>query len=432
MVAGWGKASQEPKGAALIVLEGPGKGAEFPIAGTVTIGRTQDNTLVRVERGVSRRHCTIKDEGGVYTLEDMKSANGTLVNEKKAEGLEVLRHGDRIVIGETTFLFHWPEGHVDAGLSTSPGVGAMSDSTQPGGGRDGKPAAAGPAAGRLRRLLRKPLVLVALALVALLAVAGLAKLLLGGDTPLGPSDLSDEPIRYSESTDFLHQAFGYGNNDDAHWDKAIIDFEYLRGRVTLRYSAWGIDDTAELEIRLNGTKVASAPPTQEYRHEIELELPREGLHDGLNRLEFDSTRNPPGDDPWEIGYVRIVNEPLLPPNPEAAQAQYQQGLRFYEDREVDPANRFHALEKFRLTRALLDQATPRPPTYDEATAMMQRVSEELNELFELGRFSAERAYRFDDIVQARGYLQRTLRYFPDQDDIRREQLSRALEALEEQ
>ena len=263
-------------------------------------------------------------------------------------------------------------------------------------------------------------------------LGGVIKLLLGGETPLGPSDLSDEPIRYSESVDFLHQAFGYGNNDDAHPDKVIIDFEYLRGRVTVRYSAWGIDESGELEIKLNGTKVGAAPSTQEYRHEIALELPRGGLRDGINRLEFDSTRNPPGDDPWEVGYVRIVHEPLLPPNPEAAQAQYQQGLRFYEDREVDPANRYHALEKFRITRNLLEQAEPRPPMYDEASAMMERVSEELNELFELGRFSAERAYRFDDLEQARGYLHRTLRYFPDQDDIRREQLSRALEALEEQ
>jgi pSer/pThr/pTyr-binding forkhead associated (FHA) protein len=427
----WGKASQEPKGAVLIVLEGPDKGAEFPIAGEMTIGRTQDNSLVRVERGVSRRHCSIRDEGGVYTLED-KSANGTIINEKKAVGLEVLRHGDRVVIGESTFLFHWPEGHVEAGLSTSPGVGSMSESTQPGGGAGGAEKKASAGQGGLRRLLRKPLVLVALAVVALIVVALAAKVLCTGADPLGPQDLSEEPVRYSESNDFLHQAFGLGNNDDAHPDKAIIDFEYLKGRVTLRYSAWGVDESGEIQILLNGAKVGAAPVTQEYRHEIQLELPRDALHDGVNRLEFDSTRNPPGDEPWEIGYVRIVHEPFLPSNPEAAQAQYQQGLRFYEDREVDPANRFHALEKFRMTRNLLEQAQPRPPMYDEASAMMERVSEELNELFELGRFSAERAYRFDDVDEARGYLQRTLRYFPDQDDIRREQLSRALEALEGQ
>lgn len=421
----WGK-KKEPVAAALIVLEGQDKGAEFPIADEMTIGRTQENSLVRLERGVSRRHCSIRDEGGVYTIEDAGSANGTIVNEKKAEGLEVLRHGDRIVIGETTYLFHWPEGHIDSGLSTSPGLGRMSDDTQPGGDGTGEHK------DEKKPLLRRPPVLIAIALVLLVLIFGAIKFLFGGQEALGPSDLSDEPTRYSESMEFRMTAFGLGEHDTSHPDKAIVHFDYLKGRVTLRYSAWGIDQSGEVTVALNGTKIADVPTTQEYRHELMLELPAEHLQDGVNELVFDNTRNPPDDDPWEVGYIRIVHEPLLPPNPEVAQAQYQQGLRFYEDREVDPANRFHAFEKFRMTRSLLAQADPRPPMYDEATAMMERVMEELQEIFELGRFSAERSYRFGDVEEARGYLRRTLRYFPNPDDVRREQLSRALESLEDQ
>jgi hypothetical protein len=61
--------------------------------------------------------------------------------------------------------------------------------------------------------------------------------------------------------------------------------------------------------------------------------------------------------------------------------------------------------------------------------MMERIMAELQDLFELGRFSAERAYRFGDEERARSYLRRTIRYFPEPDDVRREQLQRALDAL---
>lgn len=424
----WGKnkSSQGNLTAALIVLEGPDKGEEFPIAGELSIGRTQDNSLVRIERGVSRRHCTIRDEGGVYTLEDLKSANGTLINEKSVEELEVLRHGDRIVIGETTYLFHWPEGHVETGLTTSPGLAMTSDDTQPGG--KGAERAA-----RIKALIRRPIVMVALAIAALLLIGGMVKVLFCGTEVIGgPDNLSDVPVRYSETMEFRRTAFGLGNNDNARPDKAIIEFEYLKGHVTLRYSAWGIDETGEVVIRLNDKQIGDVPATQEYRHELRLELPPELVHDGTNQIEFDNTKNPPASDPWEVGYLRIVHEPFLPPNPEAAREQYQQGLRFYEDREVDPANRYRAFEKFRMTRNLLEKADPRPPMYDEASAMMDRVSEELHEIFELGRFSAERSYRFEDIEEARGYLRRTLRYFPDQDDVRHDELAGPLQALEDQ
>jgi len=422
---GRGKKGAEPAGAVLIVLQGPDKGEEFPVVGEVTLGRTQDNTLVRIDRGVSRRHCAIKDEGGVFTVEDRGSANGTIVNDRKIEGLEVLRHGDRIVVGETTFLFHWPGGQSEKGLTTAPGVAPASvEETQPG----GRPPKDIP--GGKRKVPRKLLMLAGAAVLALVLIGVVVKLLVGPGQALGPSDRSDEPTRYSDASEFRMTAFGLGEHDDAHVDKALILFDYLKGRATLRYSAWGIGEPGEVVIRLNGKQVGAAPPTEDYRHEIYLELPRDALRDGENELEFDNTKNPPEEDPWEVGFIRIVQEPLLPPNPEEAQAQYQLALRLYEDREVDPANRYRALEKLALVRDLLEQATPRPPLHGEATAMMEQIMGELQEIFELGRFSAERAYRFEDAEQARGYLQRTLRYFPSPDDVRREQLMSALEALE--
>jgi hypothetical protein len=138
--------------------------------------------------------------------------------------------------------------------------------------------------------------------------------------------------------EFRRTAFGLGEFDDSHPEKAIITFEYMKGMATLRYSAWGVGESGEVVIKLNGTQIDSVPLTQEYRHEILVELPREHLREGVNELEFDSLRNPPEEDPWEVAYVRIVQEPLLPSNPDEALNQHYLGLRLYEDRELDPAN----------------------------------------------------------------------------------------------
>lgn len=426
MASRWGKKKKASDGgAALIVLEGPDKGSEFALAGTTTVGRTQDNTFVRLDRGVSRRHVILRDEGGVLTIEDLGSANGTLVNDKKVEGLEVLRHGDRILIGETTFLLHWPETHVESGLATSPGLGKMDDDTQP-----GELSKAGEKKKGLKGVSkRKRLIIAGGGVVGLVLFFGLLSVVCSGGETFVSSDQSSVPVQYSDASSFLYSAFGYGPHDDVHPDKAIIMFQWEKGRMTLRYSAWDVDQTGEVVILVNGNQVGDVPTTQEFRHEVLFEIPHEALQPGENELIFDNTLSPPDEEPWEVGYVRLVNEPYLPPNQDEAQVFYQQALRLYEDREVDPANRFRAFQKLRRVRDLLEKAEPRPPLYDETNALSGRIVVELQDIYELGRFSAERAFRFGDADQAHGFLTRTIAFFPEHDDIRREQLSGALEAL---
>jgi hypothetical protein len=409
------------------VLEGPDKGREYPIEGELTIGRTQDNGLVRIERGMSRRHCTIRNEGGVYTVQDLDSANGTFLNDQRLEDLQVLRHGDRIQLGETTFLFDWPEGAVESGISTSPGH-QRPQASPAASGKDKQPAA---------RRRRPGGLAVALTVVFVLIVAcgtvGAYLLFAEADDSTATYESLDRsavPVEYSDSVDFRHTAFGLGDHDNSRPDKLIITFPRRKGRPVVHYSAWGVDEIGEVVVRLNGVEIQKVPASVEYRHEITLPLPEAQLKAGANELIFDNTHNPPDADPWEVAYIRIVHQPLLPPDEGLGQEHYRRGVRLYEDREVDPANRFRALEEFQRARSYLEQADPQPAIYHEAGAMAQRVSEELQQIFDLGRFSAERAYRFGDADESRRYLRRTLRYFPDPDDVRRNELSQALRTLE--
>jgi adenylate cyclase len=75
----------------------------------VEIGRGQDNSLCLVSQAVSRRHALIRRRAdGTVSLIDLGSRNGTELNGRRIEGEEELQDGDRIQIGEYSFVFRSP------------------------------------------------------------------------------------------------------------------------------------------------------------------------------------------------------------------------------------------------------------------------------------------------------------------------------------
>ena len=75
--------------------------------GVVTIGRALDNRLVVNNPIASSHHAQIRPEGDGYRLSDLGSTNGTFVNEQPVNPHfpYLLRAGDRIRIGDMTFLY---------------------------------------------------------------------------------------------------------------------------------------------------------------------------------------------------------------------------------------------------------------------------------------------------------------------------------------
>jgi transcriptional regulator with GAF, ATPase, and Fis domain len=95
----------------LLGLSGPLKGAAFPLpVGEVSIGRDSSNQLWAADPALSRRHCLlVSDGGGQFSIRDLKSRNGTLVNGVPVEQQQI-RHGDQIFIGDSVLIFLIEEG----------------------------------------------------------------------------------------------------------------------------------------------------------------------------------------------------------------------------------------------------------------------------------------------------------------------------------
>jgi two-component system, cell cycle response regulator len=98
------RAQSQRDRAHLIVLAGNSLGRMFRLDQPETfIGRATDATIRIEDDGVSRRHAKIVQHDGEVWVEDMKSANGTLVNGQRIER-GMLQDGDKIQMGSTTIL----------------------------------------------------------------------------------------------------------------------------------------------------------------------------------------------------------------------------------------------------------------------------------------------------------------------------------------
>lgn len=87
----------------LILQRGGKKLLRWPIdEGSITVGRSSDNTVVLLDPEISRHHCRLEWKEGVLVVTD-RSSNGTLVNgELRREA--VIAAGDRMAVGPWTLL----------------------------------------------------------------------------------------------------------------------------------------------------------------------------------------------------------------------------------------------------------------------------------------------------------------------------------------
>ena len=92
--------------ACLVVIHGENIGHKYDLDAdkVLTIGRARSNDICVNHRSVSRNHVEVQvDERGAQ-IRDLRSTNGTLVNDQ-AIGTTYLHDGDRIKVGRTVFKF---------------------------------------------------------------------------------------------------------------------------------------------------------------------------------------------------------------------------------------------------------------------------------------------------------------------------------------
>jgi HD-GYP domain-containing protein (c-di-GMP phosphodiesterase class II)/pSer/pThr/pTyr-binding forkhead associated (FHA) protein len=88
------------------IRNGPQKGKIVPVSieQPVRIGREHLAAIQVLDKGVSREHAEIYRVGEMIFIRDLKSRNGTFVNDERV-GEELLRQGDVIRVGSTQLLF---------------------------------------------------------------------------------------------------------------------------------------------------------------------------------------------------------------------------------------------------------------------------------------------------------------------------------------
>jgi hypothetical protein len=90
----------------IVPIQGPQKGELFALQPKTVIGKDPASCTIVLQDGfMSSNHAEIKAEGGIWVLKDLKSTNGTFVNDKKVETQHELVDNDVVTFGKCTVKF---------------------------------------------------------------------------------------------------------------------------------------------------------------------------------------------------------------------------------------------------------------------------------------------------------------------------------------
>ena len=90
----------------LLVTAGASAGQVFNLSleSVTSIGRAKANDIVLEDVAISSQHCRVRPENGSFVVHDLKSTNGTFLNERRITR-SPLTSGDMLKVGETSLQF---------------------------------------------------------------------------------------------------------------------------------------------------------------------------------------------------------------------------------------------------------------------------------------------------------------------------------------
>ncbi len=89
----------------LVALNGAHKGEDFRLrVGKNVLGSAADCEVVLTDKKISRKHATVRFEGGEFQVADLDSSNGTFVNDEKVQKHDLIDN-DIIKLGDIEFEF---------------------------------------------------------------------------------------------------------------------------------------------------------------------------------------------------------------------------------------------------------------------------------------------------------------------------------------
>ena len=262
--------------------------------------------------------------------------------------------------------------------------------------------------------------LVGLGLVSALGLMGVAYwMVLGGEAQVArgpePATLSSRPIEDS---------FGLG--EGVTWerpDQKVFEWEYTAATRTLaiiHFQAQGISE-GEVLVTVNGVDVGKVPADTLASQDrvLEVMVPAQLLKKGeMNRIVFDNTKNPPGEDSWRVWnlWLEKVMLPEIPPEQlvEEARKAYSRGRKNMEMAAVGARNRYESWKSFREAWLMLEaHPEPKPDLYFESRERVKEAQKELDRVCARLMLEVEGYANQNNWQAASGTLDHIREYFPD-------------------
>ena len=93
-------------------------GKQFDIHGSMTVGRSQESDICIALIGMSRRHATLTVAEDGLLVEDLKSSNGTFINDVRIESAAVAHNGDVLGFDTLKFVVSGPDSDVYSDITS--------------------------------------------------------------------------------------------------------------------------------------------------------------------------------------------------------------------------------------------------------------------------------------------------------------------------
>ncbi|MBS1148872.1 MAG: hypothetical protein H6Q89_570 [Myxococcaceae bacterium] len=181
-----------------------------------------------------------------------------------------------------------------------------------------------------------------------------------------PKDTGPKKIEASELTANsagIEDSFGLG--EEVVWqrpDMKLFNFSLASPTQVVAVLHFGARDISkdEVSITVNGAEAGFVPPdTLDASRDIEIVLPPNIVKPReQNQLVFDSTKNPPGNDPWRVFsiWIEIIPIPELSPEETARLAKDSiiSADRLFDARTIGPENLFKAWKVYREAWLLME------------------------------------------------------------------------------
>lgn len=108
--------------ARLTLVRADGDSQVFMLSAGCTIGRSEENTIHLDDKRASKVHARVVEDRHGFVLEDLGSANGTLINGGYCVGPSRLQNDDEIVIGRSLIIFNGPSSDAAPEITSGPAV----------------------------------------------------------------------------------------------------------------------------------------------------------------------------------------------------------------------------------------------------------------------------------------------------------------------